>query len=136
MALELRTMKTSIFLISLLVLYCQISSSAPEKADAAALQKRTALLEAKVQGAEAIRAIKRLQYAYGHYAEFGLWNDLADLFADKGVGHYTAGNLGKEEIRKLFLQDVGKGRLGLDQGRRHLRERIYPEEQRLNCRGV
>ena len=113
-------MKIPINLVTLFALLCQIVIAAPDKTDGAALQERTALLDARVRGAEAIRAIKRLQYAYGHYAEFGLWNDLADLFADKGVGHYPAGNLGKEEIRKLFLQDVGKGRLGLDQGR------LYP----------
>ena len=84
------------------------------------MTQRIARLEAGIQGAEAIRAIKRLQYAYGHYAEFGLWNDLADLFADKGVGHYPSGNLGKEAIRKLFLQDVGKGKLGLGEGQ------LYP----------
>jgi hypothetical protein len=129
-------MKIPISLVTLFVLFSQMSIAEPDKGDVAALQQRTALIEAKVQEAEAILASKRLQYAYGHYAEFGLWNDLSDLFADQGVGYYPAGSLGKEEIRKLFLQDVGKGRLGLDQGRRHLRERIYPEEQRLNCRGV
>lgn len=99
--------------------FCILSfaASADEnRGQLASLQKQIALLDADIQGAEAIRAIKRLQYAYGHYAEFGLWHDLADLFADSGVGQYPAGKLGKEEIRKLFLQDVGKGKLGLPEG--------------------
>jgi hypothetical protein len=56
------------------------------------------------------------QYAYGHYAELGLWHDFADLFADSGVGHYTTGELDREGIRRLFLEDVGHGKLGLSEG--------------------
>src|SRR5678816_2428209 len=69
---------------------------------------------------EAISAIKRLQHAYGHYSELGLWHDFADLFADTGIGHYTQGALDREGIRALFLKEVGGGQLGLADGR------IYP----------
>jgi hypothetical protein len=69
-----------------------------------------------VEGAEAIRAVKRLQCAYGQYAEFGLWDDLADLFASDGTGHYPVGDLKKEDIRKLFINDIGEGKLGLPEG--------------------
>jgi hypothetical protein len=81
-----------------------------------ALQAQIARLESGIGSVEAIRDIKRLQYAYGHYAELGQWNDLADLFADNGIGHYPAGDLGKEAIRKLFLQEVGRGVAGLSEG--------------------
>src|SRR5688500_17579873 len=37
-----------------------------------------------VERAESIRAVKNLQYAYSHYAQFGLWTDLGSLFADGG----------------------------------------------------
>src|SRR5690606_26511864 len=57
--------------------------------------------------AEALRTVKRLQWAYGHYSEFGLWHDFADLFADTGIGHYVQGDLNREEIRALFLEQVG-----------------------------
>jgi hypothetical protein len=80
------------------------------------LRAHVAELEPMVQRAEAIRAIKRLQCAYGHYAEFGFWHDLADLFAEDGIGHYPAGDLKKEEIRRLFMQDLGGGKLGLPEG--------------------
>jgi len=73
-----------------------------------------------IASAEALRAIKRLQWAYGHYSEFGLWHDFADLFADTGIGHYTQGDLDREGIRALFLEQVGQGQLGLARGR------IYP----------
>lgn len=85
------------------------------------LGERVGFLAEQVRQAEAIRAIKRLQAAYGHYAEFGLWNDFAELFADEGVGHYAQGPMvGREAIRKLFFEQVGQGRLGLAEGR------IYP----------
>jgi SnoaL-like domain len=88
--------------------------------DLAALQQRVDRLEALTERVEAISAIKRLQHAYGHYSELGLWHDFADLFADAGIGHYTQGALDREGIRALFLKEVGGGRLGLADGR------IYP----------
>ena len=84
------------------------------------LQKRVDRLEALTERVEALSAIKRLQHAYGHYSELGLWHDFADLFADTGIGHYTQGALDREGIRALFLKEVGGGRLGLADGR------IYP----------
>ena len=112
----------------LLVVACRLGACAksPEPADAfdgptaAGLQARFDSLGDDIESAEALRAIKRLQWAYGHYSEFGLWHDFADLFADTGVGHYTQGDLDREGIRALFLDQVGQGRLGLARGR------IYP----------
>jgi len=89
-------------------------------ADLSALQQRVDRLESSIERVESLSAIKRLQHAYGHYAELGLWHDFADLFADTGIGHYTTGALDREAIRGLFLQEVGGGRLGLADGR------IYP----------
>jgi hypothetical protein len=77
-------------------------------------------LEALTERVEALSAVKRLQHAYGHYSELGLWHDFADLFADSGIGYYTQGALDREGIRSLFLKEVGQGRLGLADGR------IYP----------
>jgi len=88
--------------------------------DLSPLQLRVDRLEALTERVEAVSAIKRLQHAYGHYAELGLWHDFADLFADTGIGHYTQGALDREGIRALFLKEVGQGRLGLADGR------IYP----------
>jgi SnoaL-like protein len=88
--------------------------------DLSLLQQRVDRLEALTQRVEAISAIKRLQHSYGHYAELGLWHDFADLFADTGIGYYTQGALDREGIRKLFLNDVGGGQVGLKDGR------IYP----------
>lgn len=79
-----------------------------------------AVLSQQIDHAEALRSIKRLQWAYGHYSELGLWYDFADLFADSGIGHYTQGDLNRDQIRALFFDQVGQGRLGL------ATNRIYP----------
>jgi hypothetical protein len=92
----------------------------PASPELSAEAGRIARLEALIERVEAISAIKRLQHAYGHYAELGLWHDFADLFADSGIGHYAQGSLDREGIRALFLKEVGGGSLGLADGR------IYP----------
>ena len=96
---------------------CRCNAASPELSAEAG---RIARLEALTERVEAISAIKRLQHAYGHYAELGLWHDFADLFADSGIGHYAQGSLDREGIRALFLKEVGGGQLGLKDGR------IYP----------
>jgi len=94
-----------------------IAQSSPTPRD---LSERIAALEARLERVESLRAIKRLQYAYGHYVEFGLWDDFADLFADDAVAHYPAGDLDREAVRALFFDQVGGGHLGLAAGR------LYP----------
>ena len=96
------------------------SRAADDAAAPAALEQRIRDAAALTARLQAVQAVKRLQHAYGHYSEVGLWHDFADLFADTAVGHYTQGDLGKEEIRKLFVEQVGQGIVGLADGR------IYP----------
>ena len=92
----------------------QRSDSLPE------LEKRVERLQAHLESVESVRAIKRLQYAYGHYVELGLWNDFADLFTEDAITNYQQGARGKAAVRKLFFDQVGQGKLGLSEGR------IYP----------
>ena len=84
------------------------------------LAARVERLQAHLESVESIRAIKRLQSAYGHYVELGLWNDFADLFTEDAATNYQQGAHGKAEVRKLFFEQVGQGKLGLSEGR------IYP----------
>jgi hypothetical protein len=85
------------------------------------IRGRLERLENTLHKAEAIRDIKRLQYSYAHYAESGLWSDLGDLFATNGIAHYAQGDFrGPESLRKFYLQELGRGQLGLADGR------IYP----------
>jgi hypothetical protein len=109
---------SAIFLLATAgLLNCNSNGTAPDSESGTGhLQSLVAGLETMVERAEAIRAVKRVQCAYGQYAEFGLWDDLADLFASDGIGHYPVGDLKKEEIRKLFINDIGGGKLGLPEG--------------------
>ena len=75
-------------------------------------------LEIDVTRAEDVRAIKKLQRAYGHYADRGLWDDLADLFADDAIANYPSGGFdGNASIRAMFIQNLGQGKPGLAEGR-------------------
>ncbi len=96
------------------------AASTPRTTGLAALEQRVGRLGELIERVEAVSAIKRLQHAYGHYSELGLWHDFADLFADSGIGYYTQGALDREGIRSLFVKEVGGGRVGLVDGR------IYP----------
>jgi hypothetical protein len=112
-------MRWQLLLIGVLVTGA-LSLRASQPGRQATLEARTARLQAHIEQVESVRAVKRLQYAYGHYVELGLWDDFADLFADDATTNYQQGVRGKEEVRKLFLQQVGQGKLGLAEGR------IYP----------
>src|SRR5204863_8590163 len=95
-------------------------STTPQANPLLALETRVERLQSQIESVESVRAIKRLQYAYGHYVELGLWNDFADLFTEDAGTNYQQGARGKTQIRKLFFDQVGQGKLGLSEGR------IYP----------
>jgi SnoaL-like domain len=107
----------ALFLTALAVAVGQAASGE----DLATIRTRLTQLEDRLHKAEALRDIKRLQYSYAHYAESGLWMDLGDLFATKGVAHYVQGDSrGPEELRQFYLKELGRGQMGLADGR------IYP----------
>lgn len=92
--------------------------TADTAAGPAELHARLDRLEIDVVRAEDIRAIKKLQRAYGYYADRGLWDDLADLFADDAVANYPSGGFdGNASIRAMFIQNLGQGKRGLAEGR-------------------
>ena len=68
------------------------------QADGDRLAARLGRLELEVERAQAVRAIKDLQHSYAQYAQFGLWSDMAALFADRaefmdGKTHQEEGNI-------------------------------------------
>jgi hypothetical protein len=84
----------------------------------AGTQARLDRLEIDVVRAEDVSALKKLQRAYGYYADRGLWEDLADLFADDAVANYPSGGFdGNASIRAMFVQNLGQGKPGLAEGR-------------------
>lgn len=114
----------ALFLTTLGVAACSIGLRAAQTApgdDLASIRTRLGQLEDRLHKAEALRDIKRLQYSYAHYAESGLWMDLGDLFATNGVAHYVQGDYrGPEALRQFYLKELGRGQMGLADGR------IYP----------
>jgi hypothetical protein len=75
-------------------------------------------LEVDVVRAEDLSAIRKLQRAYGYYADRGLWNELADLFTADAVANYPSGGFdGNASIRAMFVQNLGQGKAGLAEGR-------------------
>ncbi len=98
--------------------YLLAQSRGAVAAGAADTQMQLDRLEIAVVRGEDIRTIRKLQRAYGYYADRGLWEDLADLFTEDAVANYPSGGFdGKASIRAMFLQNLGQGRLGLADGR-------------------
>jgi|WetSurMetagenome_2_1015567.scaffolds.fasta_scaffold18005_1 hypothetical protein len=81
------------------------------------MQKQLRQLEAETNRIEDIRAVKRLQRAYGYYVDQAMWSQAADLFSLHGTieigldGVYV----GQERVRQ-YLFALGGGREGLIPG--------------------
>ncbi len=89
--------------------------------------RRVARLEADVVHGEDVNAIKELNRAYGYYVDGGLWDDVADLFADDAVANYPNGTwVGRDSIRAHLIQNLGGGRIGLGDGRLYIHTILQP----------
>ncbi|HET9267531.1 MAG TPA: nuclear transport factor 2 family protein [Vicinamibacterales bacterium] len=85
----------------------------------AAAQTPVDVLARGVERAESVRAVKALQRTYAQYSQYGLWNEMAALFADDG--RLTLGDdavTGRAAIA-AFLTSKGGGRQGLAPGAIH-----------------
>ena len=103
--------------ITLMVVAVAYPDCAVRAADEAADLARLSL---EVQRAEDIRAVKRLQISYAHYAQFGLWSEMALLFTSDAEAVYGADRLkGRAAIRTYLLTTWGNGREGLPAGGLH-----------------
>ena len=103
--------------ITVMVVVVAYPTCAVRAADEAADLARLSL---EVQRAEDIRAVKRLQISYAHYAQFGLWSEMALLFTSDAEAVYGADHLkGRAAIRTYLLTTWGNGREGLPAGGLH-----------------
>jgi hypothetical protein len=67
--------------------------------------------------AEAIRAVKNLQYAYAQFAQYGLWTEMGALFAGNGEVIWGDRTLqGPAAIAKYNMDTFGAGKPGLPEG--------------------
>lgn len=76
-----------------------------------------ARLARDVDRAQAIRDIRDLGGSYAQYSQFGMWNDMAGLFADKA--EFIDGDVdlhGRPAIQAYMLKKFGGGRDGLAKG--------------------
>ncbi|WP_298670606.1 nuclear transport factor 2 family protein [uncultured Sphingomonas sp.] len=93
-------------------------TGAPAATAQTAAERKLAALETRVERLEDRAAIENLTRAYGYYVDKQIWNEIADLFSDNarveiaGRGVYR----GKEGVRRLFLQSMGGGQIGLRPG--------------------
>ncbi len=84
-------------------------------------------LEAGVRAEESVRAIKRLQYTYGHYLDSGLWADVGELFTDDAVATFQSGSVkGRAAIRQHFMEDADRKAPGLGEGQLYLHLLLQP----------
>lgn len=88
---------------------------------------RVQRLAQNVERAESVRAVKRVQETYAQYSQFGLWSDMAALFADNAQLSYGADNAqGRPAIQGYFLRAFGEGTHGLTAGGLHTQLVLRP----------
>lgn len=106
---------------------CSRSPAPEDDAALAALQQRIAALEQRKTLVADSNAIERLQAAYGYYFDKGLWDEVANLFADDGsieVG-LDGVYVGKARVRE-YLYALGGGRVGLAAGQLNEHLQVMP----------
>jgi len=84
-------------------------------------------LTARLEDIRSIREIKRLQHAWGHYADAGQWSEMAGLFAADGV--WTDGErtvAGRQAIEAFLGREMGGGASPLPADRINLRLFLCP----------
>lgn len=121
MSSRIVTVAISIFLAA----FCVVPANA--QALEPALGTRIAALERDVARADSVRQVKLVQTAYAHFAEFGLWDQMADLFADNGVLQIGDREIrGQKAILSYLTENYGEGRLGIAPGTLTTRLQMTP----------
>jgi len=94
---------------------------------AAALPTDDAVLAGWAQDLASVRAIKRLQHSWSHYADAGQWGGMAGLFTAAGVWTDGTRNVaGQDAIRAFLGETMGGGGEGLSADRLNLRLFLSP----------
>jgi ketosteroid isomerase-like protein len=94
---------------------------------AMAADRSAAVIEADIANAEGVRAVKRLQHAWGQYAEAGDFASMADLFADNGRFIMPpAEAVGRSAIVSALRQYMAGGAAALGPDRLNLRLMLSP----------
>src|SRR4051812_33902066 len=73
-----------------------------------------------VDRVESMRAVKNLQRTYAQYSQFGLWNEMADLFATNATYIFDDETIkGRKAIGDYLTSHEGGGQQGLKPGAVH-----------------
>ncbi len=73
-----------------------------------------------VDRAESMRAVKNLQRTYAHYSQYGLWNEMGDLFASDATYIFDDETIkGQAAITRYLATHEGAGKQGLSPGAVH-----------------
>jgi len=98
-----------------------------DAAKVAQLQERIADLKARKTRIEDIKAIEKLQRAYGYYVDYGLWDQVVDLFADDATIEFGLDGVykGKDRIKEYFYT-LTDGQPGLKHGQLNQNMLIMP----------
>ncbi len=84
-------------------------------------------LAQNVERAESVPAVKRVQETYAQYSQFGLWTDMAALFADNAQLSYGKHDAqGRQAIQNYLLTTFGEGTHGLKPGGLHTQMVLRP----------
>lgn len=90
------------------------------QSEASAEAVRVDRLAQNLERAESVRAVKNLQRSYAQYSQFGLWDEMAALFADDA--EMIRGDIvvnGRDAISEFLVETFGNGEHGLPPGGLH-----------------
>jgi len=122
--LRVLTFRGLALLVAIGALHVVVAGGADPNMSIPARVQRLAL---NVERAESVRAVKRVQETYAQYSQFGLWTDMAALFADNAQLSYGKDNVqGREAIQTYFLTTFGEGTHGLKPGGLHTQMVLRP----------
>jgi hypothetical protein len=102
-------------LLSALLAATSLAMPVARAADAGAMTLDA--LARDTERAESLRAAKNLQYAYSHYAQYGMWNEMGALFSSDGETIWGDKTVkGPAAIAKYNMDTYGAGKPGLPVG--------------------
>ena len=97
--------------------FCLLLSAAAVQLGVPAAPPTLDELARDVDRAESMRTVKNLQRTYAQYSQYGLWNEMADLFASEGTYNFDGEAIkGRKAIGEYFTSHEGSGQQGLKPG--------------------
>lgn len=110
-------MRNSVPLAALLVALLALPLATPVAHAADAVASPLDALARDTERVESLRAVRNLQYAYSHYAQFGLWEEMGALFASDGETVWGDRTIkGPAAIARYNRDTYGAGKPGLPKG--------------------